>query len=232
MTEPRRDDTTRLEGFSDAIFGFAATLLVVSLEVPKDFASLTANLKGFVAFGLSFGVLAGLWMIHRTFFRRYQVADLTIVVLNTILLFVVLFYVYPLKFLAKAFVARFLGVSYAGDIASISVNDLAQMFAIYGAGWAAVFVCFALMYSHAWRRRAAIGLSTADAQTARDYFGHYLVFAAVGAISTAVALANAGIAYGLPGLMYFLMGPALTVYWRWRMKTRAPAAVVAERAAL
>ena len=220
-----RDDTTRIEGFSDAIFGFAATLLVVSLEVPRDFASLKASLKGFVAFGLSFAVLAGLWTIHRAFFRRFKVSDLTIVVLNTILLFLVLFYVYPLKFLARSFVARFFGVSYAGDIASITPRDLQEMFAIYGGGWAAVFVCFALMYLHVWRRRASIGLLEDDARTALDYFGHYLVFAIVGLLSTVVALSGAGIAFGLPGLMFFLMGPMLTVYWRWRTKGREPAVV-------
>ena len=33
----RHHEVTRLEGFSDAVFGFALTLLVVSLEVPNSF---------------------------------------------------------------------------------------------------------------------------------------------------------------------------------------------------
>src|SRR3954453_5226039 len=89
LPEATHTDNTRLEAFSDAIFGFAATLLVVSLEVPKDFASLSASLRGFLPFGLSFGMLAGIWSVHRGFFRRHPLGDTTTVVLNTVLMFLV-----------------------------------------------------------------------------------------------------------------------------------------------
>ncbi len=46
----RGREVTRLESFADAIFAFALTLLIVSLEVPKSFADLdqhNAWLPGF-----------------------------------------------------------------------------------------------------------------------------------------------------------------------------------------
>jgi hypothetical protein len=38
------------------VFAFAATLLVVSLEVPRSFAQLSAELSGFAGFALSFSL--------------------------------------------------------------------------------------------------------------------------------------------------------------------------------
>jgi hypothetical protein len=40
-------EMSRVDGFSDVVFGFALTLLVVSLEVPKTFAELHQSLRGF-----------------------------------------------------------------------------------------------------------------------------------------------------------------------------------------
>src|SRR5204863_4349345 len=53
----RSHEVSRTEGLSDAVFGFAITLLVVSLEVPRTFAELMYAMRGFGAFAISFTLL-------------------------------------------------------------------------------------------------------------------------------------------------------------------------------
>src|SRR5437588_5648176 len=95
----RGHDVSRIEGFSDAVFGFALTLLIVSLEVPKTSTELLATMRGFGAFVVTFMILTRLWYSQFTFFRRYALEDRVTITLNLVLLFTVLFFVYPLKFL-------------------------------------------------------------------------------------------------------------------------------------
>src|SRR5438128_3811905 len=95
----RRHEVSRLEGFSDAVFAFAVTLLVVSLEVPRTYTELVAAIRGFFPFAVCFTALVMIWREHYVFFRRYGLHDDATIWLNAALLFLVLFYVYPLKFL-------------------------------------------------------------------------------------------------------------------------------------
>ena len=71
------------------------------------------------------------------------------------LLFVVLFYVYPLKYLTEGF---FVGLFGAGGFTSPieSHRDLAILFMLYSAGFFAIFRTISLMYLRAWRARAAL----------------------------------------------------------------------------
>ncbi|HEY7515172.1 MAG TPA: TMEM175 family protein, partial [Vicinamibacteria bacterium] len=95
----RGREVSRLEGFSDAVIGFALTLLVVSLEVPDSFGALKATLGGFLPFAATFAIVGWIWFEHYLFFRRFPLEDGWTVFLNLVLLFVVLFFVYPLKFI-------------------------------------------------------------------------------------------------------------------------------------
>ena len=106
MLTERRHEISRLEAFSDAVFAFALTLLVVALEVPKSYDELMRIINGFVPFGCCFALLVWIWYEHNLFFRRYGLQDNYTVVLNGMLLFVVLFYVYPLKFMFDSLFAR------------------------------------------------------------------------------------------------------------------------------
>ena len=91
--------SSRLEGLTDAVFGFSITLLVVSLQVPESFVELQASMYGFLGFVLATMVIFMFWNEHYEFFLRYGLEDSKTKFLNFIFLFLVLFYVYPLKFL-------------------------------------------------------------------------------------------------------------------------------------
>src|SRR5713101_2995080 len=105
----RSHEISRIEGLSDGVFAFAVTLLVVSLEVPRTFAELMQTMRGFGAFAISFTLLFIVWFNQYKFFRRYGLQDNITVVLNGVLLFVVLFYVYPLKFVFTLMLNLFAG---------------------------------------------------------------------------------------------------------------------------
>ncbi len=71
----RGEEVSRIESFSDAVFAFAVTLLVVSLEVPKTFDELISTMRGFFAFAICFWPLLAAWFEHYKFFRRYGTSD-------------------------------------------------------------------------------------------------------------------------------------------------------------
>src|SRR3954471_14706506 len=133
----RGKEVTRLESFSDAVFGFALTLLVVSLDVPKSFSDLMATMRGFPAFALCFLFLGLLWNGHYKFCRRYGLDDGMARFLTCVMLFLVLFYVYPLKFLFNfSITALFFG---SAPTVAMTGSQFSTLLVIYGLGFASVY---------------------------------------------------------------------------------------------
>ena len=122
MIKSRGHEASRIEGFSDAVFGFALTLLVASIEVPPDFEALKLTLRGFLPFALTFALISWIWYLHYAFFRQFGLSDRLTIVLNGVLLFVVLFFVYPLKVVANNLVPLFTGIG-ENSFADLSEYD-------------------------------------------------------------------------------------------------------------
>ena len=158
----RSTEISRIEGLSDAVFGFAITLLVVSLEVPKTAGEVLHAMRGFFAFAVTFSILFMVWRTQFKFFRRYGLEDDTTVWLSAGLLFTVLLFVYPLKFVFTVIVERILMRAGFGDStvnSSLSQPGMHLLQAAYGLGWFAVFGIFHLLYRHAHKKRHELKLN-------------------------------------------------------------------------
>lgn len=160
----RSHEISRIEGLSDAVFGFAITLLIVSLEVPRTSTELLETMRGFGSFIITFVMLAGIWRAQFTFFRRYGLEDNVTVNLNLAILFTVLFFAYPLKFLVGVMLEdpgmRHLQVETPHGLQlAVLPAHRPWIFFIFGLGFAAVFALFALLYRHAYENRERLELN-------------------------------------------------------------------------
>ncbi len=218
-------EVSRLEGFSDAVFGFALTLLVVSLEVPSSFEALESQMEGFLGFALMFAMVCWIWYEHNWFFRRTGLQDPWTVFLNSVLLFVVLFYVYPMKFLTGALMFEFFGLGGADTPRISSAGHGATLMLLYSIGVVLIFGTFLLLYRHAWRRRSEIALAPSDALTLEFGRRSHLISMSVGLLSIVLALALPSLP-ALAGMIYFLMGPLHG--WNGYQAGKAQATLAAE----
>lgn len=203
----REHEITRLEAFSDAVFGFTLTLLVVALEVPRSFGELMAMMGGFLSFACCFTLLVWIWYEHNRFFRRYGLQDGYTVVLNGGLLFVVMFYVYPLKFMFDSLFARFVTRG-SRTPEPMTLPELSSAGVLYALGFVAVFLMFALLYGHALAKRKELQLTPLDVFDARAIIGHHLVSVGVGLVSMAIAYFAPVRFAPLAPSAFMLMGPA------------------------
>ncbi|PWH83200.1 DUF1211 domain-containing protein [Algibacter marinivivus] len=181
----------RVEALSDAVFAFAATLMVVSLGSGDTLLELKSNFKNLISFGVSFFVLIALWKLHYNYFRRNNYLDNRIITYNSVLLFVVLYFVFPLKSLTGTWLKQ----------SAVSLNDLASLFILYSLGFLLIFLCFSLMYKRAYKK------SEKNSITLLFYHRHFLIFVVVALVSILLAIFKIGIIFGVPGFVYAFLGP-------------------------
>ena len=97
----RGGEVSRLENLSDVVFALCLTMLVAvptARAFQFEYDQLVYSIKMLPAFLACFLILIWIWYQHHKFFRRYGLGDWLTVAQNTLLLFVVVSYTLPLRF--------------------------------------------------------------------------------------------------------------------------------------
>ncbi len=223
----RGTEITRLEAFSDAVFAIAITLLIFKQQMPTTYAEVLVSLRDVIPFGLCIVILISVWYQHFMFFVRYGLEDVRIVAMNALLLFILLIYVFPLKFLATfltemyaSFLYRLFGYGY--DQSRINgmfeKGDIHNLMIFYGLGIAAIYLVLAAMYRYALSQKIALELSAVECYETRICWWRFLLMAAIPILSAVIAWIWRHNTGGIiaSGFTYFLYLPFLALF-EWRV---------------
>ena len=131
-----------------------------------------------------------------------------IVTLNSALLFVVVLYIYPLKCMFSAVIGQLLGLRTNGQRIPLEWADAPALMTIYSVSIIAVFALLALMYLHAYRQRARLGLDEAEVLVTRSSLQAHLIWIASGLLAITIAHLGGPRWAPIAGFSYALLGPA------------------------
>ena len=120
------------------------------------------------------------------------------VILNCALLFCVLLYVYPLKFMFTAAMSH----------SAYAEQEIRMLFTIFSAGFSAVFGVFWLLYRYAWSCRKELELTPLEQLRTRHSMMDESAMVLLGIASILLAQLGSSSAVSMTGLIYF----AIPVY--------------------
>ncbi|MFY0674664.1 MAG: DUF1211 domain-containing protein [Bacteroidia bacterium] len=219
-------ENTRIESLSDGVFAIAIGLLLISSSPPTNFIELKEFTKDFIPFGITISVLIWIWYQHYLFFIRFGLRDPKTTALNTIVLFLILFYVYPLKFLIGVLFELYKGLIF-GDKELINKlftdvikpENTPELMSMYGFGAAGIFVVIALLNFRAYSLRNEIKLSKIEIALTQQSIRINLVSAFVpllsGFFAYTVLFGDATfIVSGFTYMLYIVLMPVIGIYGR------------------
>ncbi|WP_194774585.1 TMEM175 family protein [Pararhodonellum marinum] len=217
----RGENASRLDNLTDAVFGIAITLLIFNLTNPNSFADLLTFTKTLPAFLISISFIVLIWNEHLEFSEIYTLNDTRLTILNTVFIALVIFYVYPLRFLTL-FLTNFF---FNTDIeVNIQGDQVPYLMVYYGfVAFALYFVLF-LFYLRAVKIKKALKLNKYEVFYTKSQKNRLLIMFSVPLVSIVITLAINEFSFiwasVAGGVTYFLYTP-LMIWWYRKFKNKA-----------
>ncbi len=212
---------SRMDNFTDAVFGIAITLLIFNLSNPNSFSDLLAFTKTLPAFLLSIFFLVIVWREHVRFSEIYTLGATGFIFLNTLFIALVIFYVYPLRFLSLFLTSIFFNVD-VGLL--IEPNQIPYLMIYYGFfAFAINFILFLFYYS-VYRIKEKINLNLFEIYYTKWQMVKLIIMFTVPLLSIVLIIffknRSPAFATTIGGCIYFIYGPAI-YYWSHNYKQKS-----------
>ncbi|MDQ2843530.1 MAG: TMEM175 family protein [Acidobacteriota bacterium] len=186
----------RMESFSDGIFAFAITLLVLGIQVPdlklpNDSLLASALLQAapqLIPYITSFATIGVIWLNHHSMFHNVEKVTHTTLSLNLLLLLVIAFIPFPTAVLGR-------------------YGPMGSAVLLYGATFSALGLSYNLLWLHILRNRLSRDCRDEDhakSHTMRNLLGS-LIYPAATAIAFVAPRISLTIFFVLAGF-YFIPG--------------------------
>ncbi|MEO9872776.1 TMEM175 family protein [Ekhidna sp.] len=222
---------TRIETFSDAVFAVAFTLVVLSTTVPETFDELRKSINDIIPSFICIVLIVVIWYQHYLFFLRFGLQNTKTVVVNTFLLFLLLIYIYPLKFLARFLVELYSAILFGKNVnfmqsfgGEMNSENMTLLMTAYGAGATLIFVAMTWLYRHAYKKREELELNEFETFCTKVGLKQNLLMSAIPFFSTVIAFlhpfGHGALNFGIAGFTYMLYPPVMIFYgYKVRKKT-------------
>jgi uncharacterized membrane protein len=215
----RGEEPGRLENFSDAVFALAITLLLISTSPPSNFEQIRRFVYELIPFLLCIAFIIVIWHEHYVFYFRYGLRNGKIIPLNTLFLSLVLFFVYPLKFLARLVLFPIASIFQDNDLLNslngmITPQDIGDLMIIYGIGAASVFFVLMLMYRYALKQAIELDLNELEKFDTQTKIRTNLLMGMIPVVSVLLAFIfrSSWLAGPIAGFTYSLYPLVMTIH--------------------
>lgn len=215
----RGANASRLENLTDGVFGIAITLLIFNLANPNSFQDLLTFTKTLPAFLISISFIVVVWNEHLRFSEIYTLQDAKLVMLNTLFIALIIFYVYPLRFLTLFLTNFFFRTNIQ---VSIQGDQVPLLMIYYGFIAFALYFTLFLLYVRANQIRSDLNLNAYEVFYTKSQLIRMAIMFAVPltSIATTIIIKQFSFIWAsvFGGIVYCLYSPAIFFWFSWFKK--------------